>query len=253
MRVFSSIPFSRSIVLPASMISRLMSLPLVDHVAPHDLLVRDEYRLAALRAEPDPLLAGGQHLAAESLPAGDLVLGADGHAPPDGVGEVRRLAERPLEARRRDVDRVTVEIPSEDVRHPLAERVIHPAGVVDVDAEALRGRELDREHLDPRQACLDYLGHLALERPLGSTCIGQMTVLPQKRRSPRSTRSTRGASGSGGSARAAGSRRSRRCAPTGPRSSSSSPRAAPPPAPRCSTRCRSRSAAPASAKTPSGR
>ena len=113
------------------------------------------------------------------------MLGADGHAPPDGVREVRRLAERPLEARRRDLDRVTVEIPPQDVRHPLAERVIHPAGVVDVDAEALRGRELDREHLDPRQACLDYLGHLALERPLGSTCIGQMTVLPQKKRAPR--------------------------------------------------------------------
>src|SRR5438105_6409700 len=56
-----------------------------------------------------------------------------------------------------------------------------------------------------------------------------------------------------GSARAAGSRRSRRCAATGPRSSSSSPRAASPPAPRCSTRCRSRFAAPASARTPSGR
>src|SRR2546421_12990268 len=122
MRVFSSIPFSRSIVLTASMISRLMSLPLVDHVAPHDLLVRDEYRLAALRAEPDPLLAHRQHLAAESLPAGDLVLGANGHAPPDGVGEVRRLAGRPPEARRRDVDRGTVGIGPPDVGHPLAGR-----------------------------------------------------------------------------------------------------------------------------------
>src|SRR5919204_5225797 len=173
MSVFSSIPFSRSIVLTASMISRLMSLPLVDHVAPHDLVVRDEYRLGALGAELHAPLARIDDLAAEALAAADLVLRPERDAAADGVGEVGGLAERPLEARRGDVDRVAVEVAPQEVRHPLAKRVVDPGRVVDVDAEALRRHELDGQHLDARQAVLDLLGHLALECLLGSPYVLQ--------------------------------------------------------------------------------
>src|ERR671925_344775 len=101
-------------------------------------------------------------------------------SPPDRVREVGRLAERPLETRRRDVDRVPVEIAPQNVRHPLAERVVDAGGMVDVDAEALRRQELDREHLDPRQAALDRLGHLALERLLGSSYVRHVTSFLKK-------------------------------------------------------------------------
>src|SRR5205085_1575325 len=175
MRVFSSIPFSRSIVLTASMISRLMSLPLVDHVAPHDLVVRDEYRLGAIGAELHAPLARVEDLAAESLAAADLVLRAQRDPAADGVGEVGGLAERPLHARRGDVDRVAVEVTPQDARDPLAECMVDPARMVDVDAEPLRRHELDGQHLDARQAGLDLLGHLALERLLGSPYVLQAT------------------------------------------------------------------------------
>src|SRR5919204_5033534 len=182
MSVFSSIPFSRSIVLTASMISRLMSLPLVDHVAPHDLVVRDEYGLAAGRAEPDAALAGVEDLAAEPLPPGDLVLSAERDAAADGAGEVGGLAERTLEPRRGDVDRVPVEVAPQEVRHPLTKGVVDPGRMVDVDAEPLRRHELDGQHLDPGQASFDLLGHLALERLLGSPYVLQAHVLSQKKR-----------------------------------------------------------------------
>src|SRR5919204_4020144 len=180
MSVFSSIPFSRSIVLTASMISRLMSLPLVDHVAPHDLVVRDEYRLAAVRAELHASLTGGEDFAAEPLPPADLVLRAERDAAADRVGEMAGLAERPLEARRGDVDRVAVEVTPQEVRHALAERVVDPGRMVDVDAEPLWRHELDGQHLDARQAGLDLLGHLALERLLGSPYVLHATSFLKK-------------------------------------------------------------------------
>src|ERR671933_418709 len=182
MSVFSSIPFSRSIVLTASMISRLMSLPLVDHVAPRDLVVRDEYRLGALSAELHAPPACVQNLAAKPPPAADLVLRSERDAAAYGVGEVGGLAERPLEARRGDVDRVAVEVAPQEVRHPLAERMVDPARMVDVDAEPLRRHELDGQHLDARQDGLDLLGHPALERLLGSPYVLQLHVLSQKKR-----------------------------------------------------------------------
>src|SRR5438876_6016312 len=178
--VFSSIPFSRSIVLTASMISRLMSLPLVDHVAPYDLAVRDEHGLGALGAQAEALVAGGEDLAAEPLPAADLLRRPDGDPAADRSSEVRRLAEWPLEARRGDVDRVAVEVSPQEGRHPLAERVIDPGRMVDVDAEPLRRHELDGQHLDARQAGFDLLGHLALERLLGSPYFLQATSFLKK-------------------------------------------------------------------------
>ena len=66
--------------------------------------------------------------------------------------EVRPRAQRPLEAGRRDLDGVVVEVRPQNMRHALAERVVDPLRMVDVDAEALLARELEREHFDARDA-----------------------------------------------------------------------------------------------------
>src|SRR5436190_1472792 len=72
MRVFSSIPFSRSIVLTASMMSRLIPLPLVDQVAPHDRVVRDVRRLAVRDADRQTSVVCGENSALEALPPSEL-------------------------------------------------------------------------------------------------------------------------------------------------------------------------------------
>src|SRR5581483_10376923 len=172
-RVSSSIPFSFSIVLTASMISLLMSSsPFVDEVAPHDLAVRDHNGLAAAGAEAQGAFVCRDHLAAKALAAADLVLGAHGDLPADGIAEVRGRAQRPLDARRGDVDGVPVQVAAEQVGNPLAERVVDARGVVDVDREPLAPGELDREHLDARKALLHGCRHLSrqLSLPLVDCC-----------------------------------------------------------------------------------
>ena len=63
--VSPSMPFSRSIVRTASMISLvIVCLPFVDQVAPHDRLVGDVYGFV-LRADRHGPLAGVDHLAAQ--------------------------------------------------------------------------------------------------------------------------------------------------------------------------------------------
>src|SRR5213080_2351459 len=123
MSVSSSIPFSRSIARTASTISRLMPSPFVDQVAPHDRVVRDVHGLAA-GGDADRAAPGGDELAAEALPAFDRGRGAHHHAATHRTLEVGGLAQRSLEARRRDVDAVLAPIGIEDGRHPLAERVV---------------------------------------------------------------------------------------------------------------------------------
>ena len=91
--------------------------------------------------------------------AGDLVA--------DGVAEVAGRAQRALDARRRDVDRVAVEVAAEQLGDARAERVVDALRMVDVDAEARRRRQLDREHLDARQGSLDPAGDVPLELSLG--------------------------------------------------------------------------------------
>src|SRR5215831_8974461 len=66
-----------------------------------------------------------------------------------------RLAQGPLEPWRGHVDRVLVQVRAQEVGDPRAERVVHPLRVVDEDAEARRGQQFDREHLDPRDLPLD--------------------------------------------------------------------------------------------------
>src|SRR6516165_11407759 len=96
MRMPSSIPFSRSMPWIPSMISWLMSLPLVDQVRPHDRAVRDVQLLGARRDDGHDSLARSDHLAAEPTPAARPVLRANRDLPPDRGREMGRLPERAL-------------------------------------------------------------------------------------------------------------------------------------------------------------
>src|SRR5581483_12406877 len=112
----------------------------VDQVAPHDLLVRDVERGVA-DGDRHPALAGGDDLAPETGPARDLVPGAQRHPAAYRAREVRGLAQRPLGPRRGDVDAELAAPAVEQVRDALAERVVDPVRVVDVNADPLRRDE----------------------------------------------------------------------------------------------------------------
>ena len=99
---------------------------------------------------------------------------------PTAPAEVRGLAQRALEARRRDVDRVAVEVAAQEVGHARAERVVDARRVVDVDAEPVRARELDGEHLDLRQPGLDRARDLPLELSFRCVRAGHVSPLPAK-------------------------------------------------------------------------
>src|SRR4029078_484723 len=61
------------------------------------------------------------------------------------------------------LDAVRVEVAAEHVGHALAERMVDALRMVDVDAEPLLARELQREHLDPAQGRFDRPSDLALQ------------------------------------------------------------------------------------------
>ena len=82
-------------------IAPTLPLRLGDQVAPDDLVVRDLDGVVA-GLDDDRALAGADDLALEALALGRAE--RDGAA--DGVAEVLGLAQRALDARRRDVDRV---------------------------------------------------------------------------------------------------------------------------------------------------
>src|SRR5262249_15589119 len=72
-----------------------------------------------------------------------------------------------------DLDRVVVEVRTENVRRALAEGVVDPGRVVDVHAEAVTAGELDGEHLDAGEGRLDQARNVAPEQPfllVLSTC-----------------------------------------------------------------------------------
>src|SRR5581483_6040544 len=136
-------------------------LPFVDQVGPHDLVVRYVGRLAAAALEPEGALARGDDLAAQAL-----ACGPDTDPAPDGAREVLARAQGTLGARRRHLDRVAVEVRSQQPGHPLAERVVDAAGPVDVDAEALLAGQLEGEDLNPGQGRRDGAGNLAVQLSL---------------------------------------------------------------------------------------
>jgi hypothetical protein len=90
------------------------------------------------------------------------------------------LAERALDSRRGDVDRVLAQMLAQDVGDAGAERVVDAGRVVDEDREAVRPGELDREHLDARQGRLDLPLDLLRQRPLLVVCRAQ-TWPPQQK------------------------------------------------------------------------
>ena len=104
--------------------------------------------LAGPEIELHGALAGRDHLAAQAPLVGRL----QAHLAADGALEVRARAQRPVEPRRGDLDRVRLEIRLQNVGHARAERVVDAAGMVDVDAEALLAGDLEREHLDARKS-----------------------------------------------------------------------------------------------------
>src|SRR5712691_23534 len=144
--VSPSIPFSRSIVRTASMISRDISVPFVDEVAADDVLVRHLYVLV-LGLDDHGAFAGIYDLAAEAL----LRLRAERDAAADGVAEMLRRAQRPGEARRGNVDAVLAQVVPKHVGHALAEGVVDALGMIDEHGEPVGPGELDCEHLRPRK------------------------------------------------------------------------------------------------------
>ena len=101
---------------------------------------------------------------------------------PTRPGEVRGLAERPLRPRRRHVDGELAAPRVEEVRDALAERVVDPAGMVDVHADPARRHQLERQYLDAGQAALDRRCDLPLECLLSCVDVGhRLLVLPAKR------------------------------------------------------------------------
>src|SRR2546423_11659282 len=140
----------------ASMISWLMSLPFVDQVAPHDRVVRDVY-IVAVDADRDGPFAGVPEFPFEVFAARDLGAGLESDVATDDAPEVLGRAERAGEARRRHLDGVLPEVVAQDVSGPLAERVVDPLGVVDVDRESIRSRELDGQDFGTRYRAL-HLG-----------------------------------------------------------------------------------------------
>ena len=111
------------------------------------------------------------------LLAGDLVGGANLDVVADGGPEVLRPAERPVEAGRRDVDRVRRAVVGEDLGDARAQRVVDALGVVDVDAEPARRQQLDGEHLDTRDGALDRRDDVPGECPFGCDHVGQLRAL----------------------------------------------------------------------------
>src|SRR3954447_23483662 len=93
-----------------------------------------------------------------------------------------RLAQRPLEARRRNGHGVGAQVVAENVRDLLAERVVDAAVAVDVDRETLGTSQLDREHVDARQGLRDLAADLALQGSLPLVDVCQFAALTKNGR-----------------------------------------------------------------------
>jgi hypothetical protein len=96
-----------------------LPLPFVDQVRPHDLVVRDLDGLTRHVRQLQRALARGHDLAARPQ-----ARGLQPHPAPERALEVLARAERPVEAWRRHLDAVAVEVAPQEVRHALAELVV---------------------------------------------------------------------------------------------------------------------------------
>src|SRR5204862_799976 len=127
------------------------------------------------RVDAERPLTGPDELAADALAVGR----AESDRPPDDAREVWAAPERPLGARRRDVDRVLVEVIAQDFGDALTELVVDALRMVDEDRHPFGAGELEREDLDSGHAALDARGDLAIQRALLFVEIRQ-SVLSKK-------------------------------------------------------------------------
>src|SRR4029453_5875974 len=93
----------------ASMISRLMSHPLLDQIAPHDGVVRDLVRVP-FGLHADSGQARDNKLSLEALESLDFFEREDGNAWPARPLEVSGCAQRALDARGRHIHRVVAKV-----------------------------------------------------------------------------------------------------------------------------------------------
>src|SRR5688572_27258391 len=91
----------------------------------------------------DRLVAGGYEQAGEVPAPGERLRRADPHAGSEEALVMGRLRERPVQPRRRDLERPVDGQVAELVGDALTDAEIDPAGVVDVDAQALGTEALD--------------------------------------------------------------------------------------------------------------
>src|SRR2546426_8487585 len=103
-----------------SMISWLMSLPLVDEIPAHDRVVPDVEWPRARDGERHVLFPGREHFAAKPLAPLDLAPRADRDSSPYRRREMPWRAQGALGPGRGHLDRVALEVAAEDVRDALA-------------------------------------------------------------------------------------------------------------------------------------
>src|SRR3954451_3035289 len=92
-------------------------------------------------------VGGGQRPGEAALPL-DRLAGPDADAPAHEALEVLGLGQRAVGSGRGDLERPTLEQVAQVVGHALAERQIHAARVVDVQAKPLARRLVQRDQLD---------------------------------------------------------------------------------------------------------
>src|SRR5262249_31639852 len=95
------------------------------------------------------------------------------HRPPDDALEVLACPQRTVEPGRGDLDRPAVEVRPQHARDAFAERMVDAGRVVDVHAEALLARELERQHLHARERRGDTLRNLAIPLSLLAVLNGR--------------------------------------------------------------------------------
>src|SRR5688500_1825289 len=95
---------------------------------------------------------------------------------------MRTAPQRWLGARRRDVDRILVQVVAEHIRDALAEPVVNALRMIDEHRHARWTGKLEREDLDSGHAALHARGDLAVEAPLLVIEIRQLAPLKKNGR-----------------------------------------------------------------------
>src|SRR5665647_653912 len=179
-RASKAMPFSFSICRSASMISLLtvasVGVIVVDHVRLGDVGERQPDAAAVGEGQRDRGLAGRRQHAAEVAAPAPRLRQLDRHVAADDGGEVGRLAKAPVQAGRRDLERVALAHVVQRLADRRAQLEIDTAGLVDEQRQRAGGAaahlEIDKLELGEAlgQRGLDhrlkFLSDLPHERPL---------------------------------------------------------------------------------------